>query len=300
MLTLKQIKYALAVEKNLHFKKAAEECFVSPSTLSNAITELESYLGVKIFERNNKKVILTSIGKEILAKAKKVKLEIKSINELAQHSSGFLGSSISLGIIPTISPYFLPLILPKVRKKFSNLKFKIEEGQSQILLDKVNEGDLDMAILALPYDTKDLATFKFWEEDFFWVSNTKDKNAGKTEIKASELENADLLFLEDGHCLKDHILGACNFSSSSKYSLKASSLNTIIQLVKGRMGTTLIPKMALRELIGSKKDFFIAHLNEPGPHREIALVTRPDYAGIENMNLLIDFFKQCLRQSNKN
>ena len=300
MLTLKQIKYALAVEKNLHFKKAADECFISPSTLSNAITDLESYLGVKIFERNNKKVILTSIGKEILAKAKKIKLEINSINELAQHSSGFLGASISLGIIPTISPYFLPLILPKVRKKFSNLKFKIEEGQSQILLDKVNEGDLDMAILALPYDTKDLITFKFWEEDFFWVSSTQDKNAGKTEIKASELENADLLFLEDGHCLKDHILDACNFSSSTKYSLKASSLNTIIQLVKGRMGTTLIPKMALKELIGSKKEFFIAHLNEPGPHREIALVTRPDYAGMENINLLIDFFEQCLRQSNKN
>ncbi len=300
MLTLKQIKYALAVEKNLHFKKAADECFISPSTLSNAITELESYLGVKIFERNNKKVILTSIGKEILVKAKKIKLEINSINEIAQHSSGFLGSSVSLGIIPTISPYFLPLILPKVRKKFSNLKFKIEEGQSQILLDKVNEGDLDMAILALPYDTKDLATFKFWEEDFFWVSHTQNKNTAKTEIKASELENAELLLLEDGHCLKDHILGACNFSSSSKYSLKASSLNTIIQLVKGRMGTTLIPKMALKELIGSKKDFFVAHLNEPGPHREIALVTRPDYAGMENMNLLIDFFKQCLRQSNKN
>ena len=242
---------------------------------------------------------MTSIGKEILAKAKKIKLEINSINEIAQHSSGFLGSSVSLGIIPTISPYFLPLILPKVRKKFSNLKFKIEEGQSQILLDKVNEGDLDMAILALPYDTKDLATFKFWEEDFFWVSHTQNKNTIKTEIKASELENAELLLLEDGHCLKDHILGACNFSSLSKYSLKASSLNTIIQLVKGRMGTTLIPKMALKELIGSKKDLFIAHLNEPGPHREIALVTRPDYAGMENMNLLIDFFQQCLKQSNK-
>jgi LysR family hydrogen peroxide-inducible transcriptional activator len=299
MLTLKQIKYALAVEKNLHFKKAADECFISPSTLSNAITELESYLGVKIFERNNKKVILTSIGKEILAKAKKIKLEINSINELAQHSSGFLGSSISLGIIPTISPYFLPLILPKVRKKFSNLKFKIEEGQSQILLDKVNEGDLDMAILALPYDTKDLATFKFWEEDLFWVSNAQDNNIGKAEIKASELENADLLLLEDGHCLKDHILGACNFSSSSRYSLKASSLNTIIQLVKGRMGTTLIPKMALKELIGNKKNLSIAHLNEPGPHREIALVTRPDYAGMDSMNLLINFFKQCLKKSNK-
>jgi LysR family hydrogen peroxide-inducible transcriptional activator len=295
MLTLKQIDYALSVAKNLHFKKAADECFISPSTLSNAITELETQLGVKIFERNNKKVIVTSLGKEILAKAKKIKLEVQNIQELAQHNITGLCSSLSIGIIPTISPYFLPLVLPKLQKKFSDLRLKIEEGQSQILINRVKEGDLDMAILALPYDVQDLLSFKFWEEDFFWVSHSQNKNAGKPEIKASELEHSELMLLEDGHCLKDHILDACNISDSSQYSFKASSLNTLIQLVKGKMGTTLVPKMALKELIGSRKDLSISHLDEPGPHREIALITRPNYAGMESTETLVEFFRKTLK-----
>ena len=295
MLTLKQIDYALAVAKNLHFKKAADECFISPSTLSNAITEFETQLGVQVFERNNKKVIVTTVGQEILSKAKKIKMEVQNIHELAQHNIAGLGSSLSIGIIPTISPYFLPLVLPKLQKKFANLRLKIEEGQSQILINRVKEGDLDMAILALPYDVQDLLSFKFWEEDFFWVSHSKNKNAGKSEIKASELEHSELMLLEDGHCLKDHILDACNISDSSQYSLKASSLNTLIQLVKGKMGTTLVPKMALKELVGSRKDLSIAHLNEPGPHREIALITRPNYAGMEITEMLVEFFKKSLK-----
>lgn len=300
MLTFKQIDYALAVGKNLHFKKAADECYVSPSTLSNAITELETQLGVKIFERNNKKVIVTSLGHEILSKAKKIKLEVKNIHELAQHNVDGLSSSLSIGIIPTISPYFLPLVLPKIQKEFSNLQLKIEEGQSQILTNRVKEGDLDMAILALPYDVQDLISFKFWEEDFFWVSHSQNKNAGKSEIRASELEHSELMLLEDGHCLKDHILDACNIDSSSQYSLKASSLNTLIQLVKGKMGTTLVPEMALKELVGNKKDLSISHLDEPGPHREIALIIRPNYAGMESVKVLIDFFGNSLRELDKN
>lgn len=300
MLTFKQIDYALAVGKNLHFKKAADECYVSPSTLSNAITELETQLGVKIFERNNKKVIVTSLGHEILSKAKKIKLEVKNIHELAQHNVDGLSSSLSIGIIPTISPYFLPLVLPKIQKEFSNLQLKIEEGQSQILTNRVKEGDLDMAILALPYDVQDLMSFKFWEEDFFWVSHSQNKNAGKSEIRASELEHSELMLLEDGHCLKDHILDACNIDSSSQYSLKASSLNTLIQLVKGKMGTTLVPEMALKELVGNKKDLSISHLDEPGPHREIALIIRPNYAGMESVKVLIDFFGNSLREIDKN
>ena len=300
MLTFKQIDYALAVGKNLHFKKAADECYVSPSTLSNAITELETQLGVKIFERNNKKVIVTSLGHEILSKAKKIKLEVKNIHELAQHNVDGLSSSLSIGIIPTISPYFLPLVLPKIQKEFSNLQLKIEEGQSQILTNRVKEGDLDMAILALPYDLQDLMSFKFWEEDFFWVSHSQNKNAGKSEIRASELEHSELMLLEDGHCLKDHILDACNIDSSSQYSLKASSLNTLIQLVKGKMGTTLVPEMALKELVGNKKDLSISHLDEPGPHREIALITRPNYAGMENVKMLVDFFGNSLKELDKN
>ena len=299
MLTLKQIDYALAVAKTLHFKKAADQCFVSPSTLSNAITELEMQLGVKIFERTNKKVIVTNLGLEILAKAKKIKLEVQNIHQLAQHNSKGLSQSLSIGIIPTISPYFLPMILPKLQKEFNNLKLKIEEGQSQVLANRVREGDLDMAILALPYDVQDLICFKFWEEDFFWVSHNKNKHAGKAEIRASELEHSELMLLEDGHCLKDHILDACNISSSSQYSLKASSLNTLIQLVKGKMGTTLVPKMALNELVGNKKGLSISHLNEPGPHREIALITRPHFAGIDSIRMLVNFFEKSLKALDK-
>ena len=298
MLSLKQIDYALAVAKNLHFKKAADECFISPSTLSNAISDLEAQLEVKIFERSNKKVIVTELGKKILAKARNIKLEVKSIHELAQHNSiGFI-HSLSIGIIPTISPYFLPIILPKIKKEFQNLKLKIEEGQSQMLINKVKEGDLDMAILAMPYDLEHLISFKFWEEDFFWVSHRLNKNAGKAEIKASELEQSELMLLEDGHCLKDHILDACNISSSTQYTLKASSLNTLIQLVKGEMGTTLVPKMALNELIGNKDKLSISHLNEPGPHREIALITRPNFAGMESIGMLINFFNRFLKEFN--
>ena len=301
MLTLKQIEYALAVAKNLHFKKAADECFISPSTLSNAITELETQLGLKIFERSNKKVIVTSLGHEILDKAKKIKLEVQNIHELAQHNNmDGLNSSLSIGIIPTISPYFLPLILPKLQKEFSNLQLKIEEGQSHILTNRVKEGELDMAILALPYDVQDLVSLKFWDEDFFWVSHNQNKNAGKSEIKASELEHSELMLLEDGHCLKDHILDACNIESSSQYSLKASSLNTLIQLVKGKMGTTLVPKMALKELVGSRKDLSISHLDEPGPHREIALIVRPNYAGMGNAKMLVEFFGNSLKELDKN
>jgi len=131
---------------------------------------------------------------------------------------------------------------------------------------------------------------------FFWVSHRLNKNAGKAEIKASELEQSELMLLEDGHCLKDHILDACNISSSTQYTLKASSLNTLIQLVKGEMGTTLVPKMALKELIGNKDKLSISHLNEPGPHREIALITRPNFAGMESIRILINFFSRSLKE----
>ncbi|MEK9650116.1 MAG: LysR substrate-binding domain-containing protein [Gammaproteobacteria bacterium] len=296
MITLKQIEYALAVAKNLHFKKAADECFISPSTLSNAISELETHLGVQIFERTNKKVIVTNLGKEILEKAKLIKIEIKSINELAQSYSRSQNFPISVGIIPTISPYFLPLMLPRIEKRFPSIQLKIEESQSNALVKKVRDGELDMAVLALPYDTQELKCYKFWEEDFYWVSHANDKNAGKTEIKATELEDSKLMLLADGHCLKDHILDACNITSKTSYSLKASSLNTLVQLVKGKMGTTLVPQMALKDLVGNQKNLFVSHLNEPGPHREIALICRENYSGLENIKILLNIFREALKK----
>ena len=296
MITLKQMDYALAVAKHLHFKKAAEECFISPSTLSNAITEMEKELGFQIFERNNKKVIVTNLGIEVLEKAQSIRMQMLDIKHLTEKQSEPLSHLISIGIIPTVSPYLLPIMLPKIKKEFPNLLLKIEEGQSHSLVNKVKNGDLDIAILALPYDLNGLISLKFWEEDFYWIAHHQNKLAGKTQIRADQLEHSELLLLEDGHCLKDHILDACKISSNSKHILKASSLVTLIQLVKGNMGSTLVPKMALNQLLASHKDLSKSHLDEPGPHTEIALIIRPAYTGIKNAELLQSLCKDVLTE----
>tara|TARA_B100000768_G_scaffold51115_1_gene49797 strand:- start:170 stop:1069 length:900 start_codon:yes stop_codon:yes gene_type:complete len=296
MITLKQMDYALAVAKHLHFKKAAEECFISPSTLSNAITEMEKELGFQIFERSNKKVIVTNLGIEVLEKAQSIRVQMLDIKHLTEKQSEPLSHMISIGIIPTVSPYLLPIMLPKIKKEFPNLLLKIEEGQSHSLVNKVKNGDLDIAILALPYDLNGLISLKFWEEDFYWISHHQNKLAGKPQIRADQLEHSELLLLEDGHCLKDHILDACKISSNSKHILKASSLVTLIQLVKGNMGSTLVPKMALTQLLASHKDLSKSHLDEPGPHREIALIIRPAYTGIKNAELLQSLCKDVLTE----
>jgi len=296
MITLKQMDYALAVAKHLHFKKAAEECFISPSTLSNAITEMERELGFQIFERSNKKVIVTNLGIEVLEKAQSIRVQMLDIKHLTEKQSEPLSHMISIGIIPTVSPYLLPIMLPKIKKEFPNLLLKIEEGQSHSLVNKVKNGDLDIAILALPYDLNGLISLKFWEEDFYWISHHQNKLAGKPQIRADQLEHSELLLLEDGHCLKDHILDACKISSNSKHILKASSLVTLIQLVKGNMGSTLVPKMALTQLLASHKDLSKSHLDEPGPHREIALIIRPAYTGIKNAELLQSLCKDVLTE----
>ena len=300
MITLKQINYSLSVAKQLHFKKASDDCFISPSTLSNAITELESNIGFKIFERSNKKVIITKLGLEFLNKAKKIQLQVKDINEMKFNYLDSMSYPISIGIIPTISPYFLPLALPRIKSDFPNLSLDLEESESSILIERVKDGDLDMAILALPYALGDLLYFKFWEEDFYLVSNKKNELSNKNKIRATELERSKLMLLEDGHCLKDHILKACKIDIKSKYSLKASSLHTLIQLVKGDMGSTLIPKMAINQLIGTSNNLSISHLNEPGPHREICIVTRKDYGGLENIKLLCSIFSEEMHKSDYN
>ena len=296
MITLKQITYSLAVQKTLHFKKAAELCFISPSNLSNAINEMELQLGFQVFERTNKQVMITASGKSFLKKAKEIKLHLDDISLIGSENRLPLSTPISIGIIPTISPYLLPIVLPTLKKKYPNLKLNIIEAQSKELITKVKNGDIDTAILALPYNLDGLLAFKFWQEDFYFVTHIDNNNFDfkNSEIKAKELEKSELMLLEDGHCLKEHALTACKISNEGQYTMKASSLNTLIQLVAGKMGSTLIPQMALKQLLKSNDFLKRAHLNEPGPHREIALIIRPNYAGAKNIELLCNLFKKEL------
>ena len=297
MITVKQIHYALMVEKKLHFKKAADACYISPSTLSNAISEMESQLGFQVFERTNKKVIVTNIGRIFLIKAKDIKSGIDEINQLSDSQNKPLTLPITLGIIPTIGPYFIPLVLPTLQKKFPNLKLKIIEAQSSALVEKVNNGEIDMAILAMPYKVDGLLSFKFWEENFYYVTNIN--NYRKDKIKAKDIDISNLMLLDDGHCLKSHVLAACKIETNKQYAMEASSLSTLTQLVAGGMGSTLVPHMAIDQLVSKNSLIDKALLDEPGPHRELAIVIRPSYSSIESVELLSELFSSSLLKTTK-
>lgn len=300
MISLKQLHYALAVEQTLHFKKAAQICNISQSALSTAINELEKQLDTIIFERNNKQVLVTNCGQLILDKAKSITLEVNELSQLAKINKNPFSSPMSIGVIPTIGPYLLPKILPEVRTRYPNFKLKIIEEQSHVLVDMVKKGTIDAAILALPFSLDGLTHFDFWQEDFYLVCHKDECSSQIQEITSDELEIDRLMLLKDGHCLREHALESCQLKVNNKkqnYDYDSASLHTLIQMVAGRLGTTLVPKMALDQLIHNESEINAIHFNEPGPHRTITLAIRPNYVRTQELIMLKDIFSQQLTQS---
>lgn len=300
MITLKQIQYALAVERSLHFKKAAEACSVSQSALSTALTEMEKQLGFQLFERNNKQVMVTSLGKLALAQMREIKLRMDDLAKLGETVREPLSGEISIGIIPTICPYLLPVVLPALQNQYPQLQLNIAEEQSKVLVEQVRNGDLDAGILALPYPCEGLLRLKFWAENFYLITHFDDRLALKPELENDELEPQRLMLLKEGHCLKDHALAACKLSENSRQHLSATSLSTLVQLVANKLGTTLVPEMALPQLVENNPKIAKVPLAEPGPHREIAVIIRPNYPSIVNIELLMEVFKQALQRQTNN
>lgn len=297
MISIKQLYYALAVEKTLHFKKAAEACNVSQSALSTAINELEKQLGITLFERNNKQVLVTNKGQLVLNKAKNVKLEVDEILQISHTSSQPFSTAMTLGVIPTIGPYLLPKVLPALRKKYPEFKLKIIEDQSHVLVDMVRKGEIDAVILALPFSIDGLMRFDFWQEDFYWVSHKDKCPSQMQEITSEELELETLMLLKEGHCLKDHALAACSMQNKKQDTdFDSASLHTLIQMVAGKLGSTLAPQMALDQLIYNESELRAIHLNEPGPHRIISVIIRPNYVRADEITLLKDIFHKQLSE----
>lgn len=295
MISLKQLHYALTVRETLHFKNAAEICNVSQSALSTAINELEKRLGLKVFERDNKKVLVTPIGEQVLSQARQIMLQVDDLQHFAEMQMSPFSYPISIGLIPTIAPYLLPKLLPSLKRSYPKAELNIIESQSHVLAEKVRHGELDAAILALPYPCDGLIVMNFWEEDFYWASLKEHKLAGQKEITREELEEVNLLLLEEGHCLKDHILEVCKLSiNSSTQNYNATSLNTIIQMVLGHMGTTLIPAMAKEQLTSQHDEISVSHLNVPSPHRRLAFVVRPNFTRMASIEALIEICKNTL------
>ena len=295
MISIKQLSYALAAEKTLHFRKAAELSNISQSALSTSLHELEKQLGVHIFERDNKKVLVTPLGQQILDKARNILLQVEDLEHLADSQRTPLSFPLSVGVIPTICPFLLPIVLPMLRKQYPGAQLNIVEEQSHVLVDMVRRGEIDTAILALPYPCEGLLSMEFWQEDFYWVALKEEQQAQQEEISSNALDRSNLMLLKEGHCLKEHTLQACQFSESGgNQGFGATSLNTLIQMVLGGLGTTLIPQMALDQLISQHDELAAVHLNEPGPHRRIAFILRPNYTRTSSIEALLDLCKEAL------
>lgn len=295
MITLRQLEFALAVAKHRHFKRAAEECNISQSALSLGIAELEKQLDTQIFERNNKQVLITPIGEDILERAQRIFSEINDLTTRAQSHQTPLAYPMTVGIIPTIAPYLLPKVLPVVKQQYPNFRMTIVENQTERLLEQVRYGHIDTAIIALPYPVEGLHSFEFWSEDFYAVFPSNDPHANLKTINADELATANLMLLGEGHCLTDQALSVCHFDKDAmKSNFSDASLNTLIQMALANMGTTLVPQMALSQLHLQNRDVKAVPLAEEGPHRRIAFVTRLNYARVDDVNLLGKVFKQAL------
>ncbi len=286
MISTKQITYALAVGELRHFKQAANQCAVSQSALSTAISELEKALGFAVFERDNKKVLITPLGDDFLARARNIANELDNINKLGSKSDLPLSIPLRIGVIPTIAPYFLPLLFAGIEQNYPHFSMQAVEDQSHVLVDAVKKGKLDTAILALPYDCEGLLTLPFWDENFYWVSHKDEQNASKKQVSAQDITQSNLMLLKDGHCLKDHALAACSLQGNLEHRLSATSLHTLVQMAAGKNGTTLVPYMALEQLVHNNKNLIAAELSEPGPHRSLAFIVRPNFPYFDDIQTL--------------
>jgi LysR family hydrogen peroxide-inducible transcriptional activator len=300
MISLKQIHYALAVERHLHFKRAAEECNISQSALSTALSEMEKQLGFQVFERDNRKVLVTPLGQQVLERARSIEMQMEDLKKLADSQLEPLSTPLSLGVIPTIGPYLLPRVLPALQDRYPHLELDILEDQSAEILDQVRRGALDAAIIALPYNCEGLLTFPFWQEDLLWIVHADDANAGLQSASVDALAQSHLMLLKDGHCLREHALSACKLENDSAHSFSATSLSTLIQLVAGRMGSTLVPEIALEQLVNGNARLVKIPLQEPGPHRELAIAIRPNYPGMANVEALVALFREEFKNTAPN
>jgi len=295
MISFKQLRYALTVEETLHFKRAAEICNISQSALSTALNELERQLGLQIFERDNRKVLINPIGKRVLLQARSIILQVYDLEHFAEIQKLPFSYPLKIGMIPTIAPYLLPKLLPALTRKYPLARLNIVESQSHQLVDLVKNGELDAAILALPFPCEGLLSLPFWEEDFYWIAPKGERYTDQPEISGSELNHCNLLLLEEGHCLKDHILDACKMSDhNTSRSFSATSLTTLIQMVLGKLGTTLIPAMAIDQLTSQHDALSVVHLQEPGPHRQLAFIIRPNFTRLSSIEALIEVSRQAL------
>ena len=272
--SLRQLSYLVTLSETLHFTEAARRSFVTQSTLSGGIMELERLLGGVLVERDRQNVRLTPLGEQVVARARVLLADAQDLMRLSREMSEPLTGDLHLGIIPTIAPFILTQLLDEVHQQLPKIQLHLHEAQSDKIVEKLEHGNLDMIVLALPFDTRSLKVVEITKEHLFLVYNKKDKNAANAN-SLDDLDLSRLMLLEEGHCLRDHALSACPVGErKNDQRLKASSLPTLVEMVSSDLGFTLLPEIALKNsMIHFNKDIEVKSI-EDAPSRILALLTR--------------------------
>ena len=272
-MTLQELRYLVALADTGHFGHAAEVCFVSQSTLSTGLKKLEEFLGVVLFDRSLKRVTPTPIGREIVDSARRIVEEAARIRELAGYARDPMDRTAHLGVIPTLGPYYLPHVLTQVRAAHPKLRLLLREEMTPHMLAHLAEGKLDAGLLALPVSDPTLEIAPLFVEPFLAAVPADHALADAKSVKLDELAKAGLLLLEEGHCLRDQALDACHLQGVKSEEIRATSLETLRQMVAMGLGVTLIPALAGASGFGGDANVVLKPLAEPAA-RTVGLVWR--------------------------
>ncbi len=273
--TLKQLQYLVALKDAGHFGRAAEACFVTQSTLSAGLRELETLIGVTLVERTRRVVRFTPLGDRIADKARRVLREAEELGDIARAAGRPLSGEMRMSVIPTIAPFMLPHILPRLRRDYPDLKLFLREEPSGAACEGLHNGRTDCVLLALPFACGDVASHPLFDDRLFVAYQPQDMPSDPPTIPAALIDETRLLLLEDGHCLKDHALSACNRPElRAEATMLGTSLHTIVQMVDNGLGMTMLPEMALKAGILDHTNIVARPLDADNAVRRIALVWR--------------------------
>lgn len=273
--SVRQLECLIAAAKHLNFRAAARDCHISQPALSSQIAHLEACLGVALFERNRRRVLLTPVGEALVERAKRLLADLDDMGALAQSHAEPLGGQLRLGVIPTVAPFLMPQALPLLRRACPGLELLLREEQTARSLTLLDEGKLDAVLLALEADLGDVSSLPLFQDPFVFAAATGHPLATRKTVRAADLRAQRVLLLEDGHCLKDQAWAICQAGGVRDYvDFRATSLATLAQMVSSGAGVTLLPQLSV-STVGSMPGLVVKPFAKPVPYRTIGIVWRP-------------------------
>lgn len=291
--SFKQLQYLVALSEHLSFTRAAEASYVTQSTLSAGLKELEDVLGARLVERDRQTVLMTPAGLEAVARARVLLAGAQDLVEFAAGAGKVMTGLLRLGVIPTIAPFLLPAVLPALRARYPDLQLALREDLTGQLLSRLADGQLDFALIALPYDTADLLVEPLFDEPLWLVARKGDPAAKAGRAHAAAPPADRLLLLEEGHCLREHALYACGTTKrKAAAGLEATSLLTLVQMVESGLGVGLVPEMAVKSGLTQSPTLAARAMGAPAPRRTVALVARRSTSRLADLKALGDVVRK--------